>query len=159
MRSEKGSITVYVLLAMLTLTAFLMAIYIKNSNTEMAQLETTEKIKAIYEDYNMDEVYATMKNGIPKVLGYEKEENKITIKTLVEDGINVDQNGKEILYYAATNRKEAPKLEKSKQEIQMQENFGQWQKGKEIGISPSETTIYLWIMNEEGLISDGLEIK
>ena len=153
MRSEKGSITIYVLLAMLTVTAVLMAIYRRDANAEMEQIETTEKIKAIYEEYDVDEVYASMTGAIPQILGYTRGVNTIIIKTLIENGANVDQNGKEILYYAATTESTAP----AKENISETEGtFGQWQKSKEINIPEEleEKDIYIWIQNEDEDISN-----
>lgn len=153
MRSERGSITVYVLLVMLTFTAFLMAIYVRNSNTEMAQIETAEQIKQIYENYNIDEIYATMTGVTPQILGYERGAKEITIKTLVENGLSIDQNGKEILYYAATLSDETPTEISETKGV-----FGKWQKSKEISVLGNENAdIYIWIKNEDGNVSEVLE--
>jgi len=153
MRSEKGSITVYVLIAMLTFSAFLMAIYVRNSNKEMAQIEITEKIKSIYEKYNKEEVYATLTGQVPQILGYERGAEEITIKTYVESGLNVDQNGKEIIYFAATTENSAPT------EISDERGaFGVWQKSKDISLSGyEEEEFFVWIKNEDGAISQLLD--
>ena len=55
MKNNKGAVTLYVLIAMLTITGFLMSIYIRNSNAERIQEEVTAKIKSTYEDYNFEE--------------------------------------------------------------------------------------------------------
>ncbi len=48
-KSEKGSITLYVIITMLFFTVFIMSIYIINSRKFATQLEANADIKAIYE--------------------------------------------------------------------------------------------------------------
>lgn len=59
LKSEKGGVTVYVLVAMLILTVTLISIYISITNKQITQLEVSEQIKAVYEKdmNNIDGVY------------------------------------------------------------------------------------------------------
>ena len=147
MKSNKGSVTLYVIIAMLTISAFLMAIYVRNTNAEKIQEQVTAKIKSVYEDYNLTEAYETIKNSKPEIKGYSIKDEKLTIETYTSNGINVDQNGKKILYYAVTTINTRPEDE-------------QWQNNNVIDISrmEDEATIYLWIKNEDGIVSNEYEV-
>ena len=148
MRNNKGAVTLYVLIAMLTISAFLMAIYIRNTNAERVQEEVTAKIKSTYEEYEFNEVYETLqlKNEKPEIKGYSIKDNKLTIETYKNNAINVDQNGKRILYYAVTTDNTEPTDE-------------QWQNSNVIDVSSMSTTMYLWIQNENGIVSDSKEAQ
>ena len=58
-KNEKGSITLFVLLAMLFFTAILLTAYVKISNTAITQEEDIVRIKEIYEQdiNNTQEIY------------------------------------------------------------------------------------------------------
>lgn len=49
LNSERGSITIYVIITMLFFSVFIMSIYIINSRKYETQLEANAKVKAIYE--------------------------------------------------------------------------------------------------------------
>lgn len=49
LKSEKGGVTIYVLVSMLILAITLIAFYILVTNKQVTQLEVTEQIKATYE--------------------------------------------------------------------------------------------------------------
>lgn len=49
LKSEKGGVTIYVLVSMLILAITLIAVYILVTNKQVTQLEVTEQIKATYE--------------------------------------------------------------------------------------------------------------
>ena len=48
-RSDKGSVTLYVLGAMSLLTITLVALYMPATNKQITQLDVSEQIKAVYE--------------------------------------------------------------------------------------------------------------
>ena len=58
-KSEKGSITLFVLLAMLFFTAILLTAYIRTSNAAKTQEEDIVRIKETYEQdlNNIEEIY------------------------------------------------------------------------------------------------------
>ena len=49
LKSEKGGVTIYVLVSMIILAITLIAVYILVTNKQVTQLEVTEQIKATYE--------------------------------------------------------------------------------------------------------------
>lgn len=57
-RSEKGSITVYVIITMLFFSVFIMSIYIMNSRKYEAQLEAHTKVTEIYEQEGAEELFS-----------------------------------------------------------------------------------------------------
>ena len=59
LKSEKGAISLYVLLAMLLITITLVSIYVSLTNEHLTQLDVAEQIKSTYEKdmNNIDEVY------------------------------------------------------------------------------------------------------
>ena len=59
LKSEKGGVTIYVLMTMLILIITLVAIYISLTNKQITQLEVAEQIKTTYEKdiNNIDEIY------------------------------------------------------------------------------------------------------
>ena len=67
-RNEKGSITLFVLIAMLFFTIYLVGMYILSTNSETSQIEEMAKIKEIYEQgvNNIDDVYATVEDRLNK---------------------------------------------------------------------------------------------
>ena len=76
-KSEKGSITLFVLLAMLFFSAILLTAYIKMSNTSISQEEDISRIKEIYEKDidNIEEVYdrVTIKSEVERVIKSGKQ--------------------------------------------------------------------------------------
>lgn len=69
-KTEGGSITLFVLISMLFMTMFLMTIYTLSTNNEISQREATRKIKEIYEVglNNIDEVYSKVKENKPIII-------------------------------------------------------------------------------------------
>lgn len=65
LKQEKGSITLFVLIAMLFFAMYLVGMYLLNSNAETTGLAETKRIKEIYEQgiNNIDDVYATLENN------------------------------------------------------------------------------------------------
>lgn len=63
-KSEKGSVTLFVLASMGILLIALISIYVSTTNKQLTQLEITEQIKTVYEkDYNRkDDVYEELHN-------------------------------------------------------------------------------------------------
>lgn len=59
LKSEKGAISLYVLLAMLLITITLVALYVSLTNEHLTQLDVAEQIKLTYEKdmNNIDDVY------------------------------------------------------------------------------------------------------
>lgn len=59
LKSEKGAISLYVLLAMLLITITLVSIYVSLTNEHLTQLDVAEQIKLTYEKdmNNIDDVY------------------------------------------------------------------------------------------------------
>lgn len=66
LKQEKGSITLFVLIAMLFFVMYLVGMYLLSSNAEISGLAETKRIKEIYEQgvNNIDDVYATLENNI-----------------------------------------------------------------------------------------------
>lgn len=62
LKEEKGSITLFVLIAMLFFVMYLVGMYILSANAESSGMAQTEQIKQIYEQdiNNIDDVYATV---------------------------------------------------------------------------------------------------
>lgn len=77
LKEEKGSITLFVLLAMLFFVMFLVGMYMLSANSESSQTAETARIKEIYEQDvdNIDDVYETLvgekrtKVNAPKLAG------------------------------------------------------------------------------------------
>ncbi len=61
-KQEKGSITLFVLIAMLFFTLYLVGMYVLSSNLESSQIEGDSEIKRIYEKdvNNINDVYETL---------------------------------------------------------------------------------------------------
>lgn len=64
LKSEKGAVSLYVLLAMLLITITLVSLYVSLSNEHLTQLDIAEQIKATYEKdmNNINEVYDNLVN-------------------------------------------------------------------------------------------------
>ena len=62
LKNEKGSVTLFVLIAMLFFLMYMVGLYIMNANSESSQVAETARIKEIYEEgvNNIDDVYATL---------------------------------------------------------------------------------------------------
>ena len=65
LRSEKGSITVFVIVAFIFWMAVLLAIYWTSSNNQVAVLQSYQRIKEVYgEDVNrIQEIYESIGNS------------------------------------------------------------------------------------------------
>ena len=59
LKSGKGAISLYVLLAMLLITVTLVSLYVSLTNEHLTQLDIAEQIKSTYEKdmNNIDDVY------------------------------------------------------------------------------------------------------
>lgn len=88
-KSQTGSITLYVLISMLFMTMLLATIYTLSSNNEIAARNATRKIREIYETGidNMDEVYSKVK---------EAGKPKIDVESIAIEGESVVYTGKQI---------------------------------------------------------------
>ena len=75
-KSEKGSVTLFVLASMGILLIALISIYVSTTNKQLTQLEITEQIKTVYEkDYNRkDDVYEELHNIYSEKIIIEVEE-------------------------------------------------------------------------------------
>jgi uncharacterized protein YpmB len=64
-KEEKGSITLFVLVAMLFFVLFLSGIYMISNSGEQAEIGETTRIKEIYEKDldHIDDVYKTLTNN------------------------------------------------------------------------------------------------
>lgn len=62
MKNEKGSISLFVLIAMIFFSIYTLAIYNSISNSQVIQLKANERIKEIYEDDidNVDAIYTNI---------------------------------------------------------------------------------------------------
>ncbi len=58
-KSERGSMTVYVIIAFLFCMAIMMNLYWTSTNNQITVLQAVQRVKAIYEDdvNNIDEIY------------------------------------------------------------------------------------------------------
>lgn len=63
MKSERGAISLFVLIAMLFFTIYTMYIYVSITSSETAQLRSFERIKAIYEE-DVDSIEQVYQNHI-----------------------------------------------------------------------------------------------
>lgn len=75
-KEEKGSITLFVLIAMLFFVMFLVGRYMLTANSESSQIAESTRIKEIYEKNvnNIDDVYKTLVNkDNSKINGYTSE--------------------------------------------------------------------------------------
>jgi len=64
-RSDRGSVTMYVLAAMSFLTIALIAVYMSVTNKQITQLDVSEQIKSVYEkDINsVNVIYDALVSG------------------------------------------------------------------------------------------------
>ncbi len=64
LRNERGSVTLFVLIAMLFFLMYMVGLYIMSANSESSQIAETARIKEIYEEgtNNIDDVYATLES-------------------------------------------------------------------------------------------------
>lgn len=85
-KNEQGSVTLFVLIAMLFIIVYLVSLYIISSNTETETIAQTGRIKEIYEKNidNIDSVYETLTNYPTAGTVIETKENI----TYVADGKN-----------------------------------------------------------------------
>lgn len=62
MKNQKGSISLFVLIAMIFFSIYVLAIYNSISNSQVVQLKANERIKEIYEKdiENVDEIYTNI---------------------------------------------------------------------------------------------------
>lgn len=62
MKNEKGSISLFVLIAMIFFSIYTLAIYNSISNSQVVQLKANERIKEIYEKdiNNVDAIYSNI---------------------------------------------------------------------------------------------------
>lgn len=90
LRSEKGAITILVLVSMLFMVSFLISSYIVVSNKIKTQKEIIAQTKNLYENYNLEEIYNSYfgKNIIPI---YTPEQFK---KIGTDEYVNIEQIGK-----------------------------------------------------------------
>ena len=61
MHEQKGSVTLFVLISMLTFTIIVSAIYINTSYKAQAQQREVEKIKQTYQKQDINELYQDQK--------------------------------------------------------------------------------------------------
>ena len=70
LKSEKGAITILILITILFLTTFLISSYIIMSNKMQSQREVISDTKQIYESYNLNEMYESYfdrsREGVPE---------------------------------------------------------------------------------------------
>ena len=59
MRSERGAVTLLVLVTILFLTAFLIGSYLLGANQARAQIEMTEQVRSIYAPGDIEAIYNT----------------------------------------------------------------------------------------------------
>lgn len=87
LKQEKGSITLFVLIAMLFFVLFLTGMYMLGTLGEQTGISETAKIKEIYEKdvNNIDDVYQTLQNG-PRVNEPNFKNTGLTPITIAEDG-------------------------------------------------------------------------
>lgn len=86
LKNEQGSVTLFVLIAMLFIIVYLVSLYIISSNSETETIAQTGRIKEIYEKNidNIDSVYETLTNYPTAGTVIETKENI----TYVADGKN-----------------------------------------------------------------------
>lgn len=65
LKQEKGGATLFVLIAMLFFSMYLVGMYLATANLESAQAEQTQVIKEVYEQgiNDIDNVYNTLDNN------------------------------------------------------------------------------------------------
>lgn len=94
LKQEKGSVTLFVLIAMLFFVMFLVGLYIVNSNGEATSIAETKRIKEIYEQgiNNIDDVYITLVNKQKVNAPYYQTSGLIPVKILA-NGSQVEVSG------------------------------------------------------------------
>ena len=91
LKQEKGSITLFVLIAMLFFVMFLTGMYMLSASSESATVQEQARIKEIYEQgvNNIDDVYATLDNDSgPIKVGNVPNTKNIANKTYVTWKLN-----------------------------------------------------------------------
>lgn len=65
LRNNKGSITLFVLIAMMFFVIFAISIYLSSTNSESISQEATKRTKEIYEEdvNNVNEIYNQLTNN------------------------------------------------------------------------------------------------
>lgn len=88
-KQEKGSITLFVLVAMLFFVMYLVGMYLLNTNAESAQYAASKRIKEIYEKDidQMDTVYETITNKNIQTTGTWNKQKKVNNPYLEDTGL------------------------------------------------------------------------
>lgn len=106
LKQEKGSITVFVLIAMLFFSMYLIGMYIISANAEATQVAATKRVKEIYESDNnqIDDVYATLNKENRDIANAPKLTQGMT--PVKWNGTTwIDTNQEDIEWYDYTNKK------------------------------------------------------
>lgn len=100
LKNEKGSVTLFVLIAMLFFLMFMVGLYIMSANSESSQIAETARIKEIYEEgtNNIDDVYATLVDNAIK--NPPENGQDIPSGTLVKMPENVDWDKEQVNAYS-----------------------------------------------------------
>lgn len=102
LKSERGSITVYVIITMLFFTVFIMSIFIMNSRKYATQLEANANVQELYSKQNSTELFnAHFADDADKIPIYTKEQ---LLQIGSDQRIYIPQT-KKIYYFTAENDK------------------------------------------------------
>lgn len=100
LKSEKGAITILILITILFLTTFLISSYIIMSNKMQSQREVISDTKQIYESYNLNEMYESYfdrsREGVPTEKIQQVEYIESTGTQYIDTGIGASNIGQSL---------------------------------------------------------------
>ena len=130
LKSEKGSITLFVLLAMLFFVMYLVGMYMISANSESSVIEESARIKEIYEQgvNNIDDVYNTLER---------KNIEEVNIPKLAAGMTPVKWNETELI---KTNKYDKDWYTYKDTSIEKQENISKWANAE-----TEDGSLWVWI--------------
>lgn len=140
-KSQKGAITLYVLISMLVFTALAVGLFVKSANKQMVQLETIEQTKKVYDsDETAEEAYQKYIGGDVIPIYTAEQFKKIGTNS------NITINGK--IYTLATG-----KTYVLKNDINLSEDFAEIRTLLKNGSVSLEGQDYKVIVTKSGVSS------
>lgn len=104
LKSEKGSVIVYVLITMIVFTIICVAIFIRSSNKQQMQIETLDKLQELYaSDETAEEVYKKHIGGEVVPIYTQEQFLAIGSDSVMTINNTVYKLSKGITYYLQSN--------------------------------------------------------
>ena len=104
LKSEKGSVIVYVLITMIVFTIICVAIFIRSSNIQQMQIETLDKLQELYaSDETAEEVYKKHIGGEVVPIYTQEQFLAIGSDSVMTINNTVYKLSKGITYYLQSN--------------------------------------------------------